>query len=590
MSDGANTNLGTLAALFWRSADRRSRLGMARLTALSTAVAFLELALLAGIFGFFHILVHPGDPVPVFHTRLDEAALPLVAAGLFGISLLRAVLQYRLIVSRNAMMAQWVTALLRRLFAIQLDMPWSRAGARDLARSATSMTEDLRATFRQVLAPWLEIASDAAVALCIVIGLIVYNPTLAMCLGATFFLSSRGISRLEKRIVRAARRKGAGRDVMPEVFALTALALSSLKEVRVMGRRPGFRAKMRHVAKRYGHALGHDGMHGMLARSGNEAALFLALFALTLFASVTGHGGAGLLPTFALFGSAGWRLLPVFNRLTRAVSEIRDNAEAAFETLSSVRSAENDPDKHCRAVTELRREVRIRGLVCGHGDGKPIVRGVDCTLAAGSRIAITGRSGAGKTTFIDTLLGLLPPLAGTVEVDGRVLPLDEAGTACWGRLVGYVPQDPLIANETLRENLLFGTPRSGDEILWRLLETVGLTDLVVGLPHGLDTRMGERGMRLSGGQRQRLCIARALIGNPAILVLDEGTAQIDMEGETRLFAALEAACPGLTMLIVTHRPDTAARCHGHIHIADDGSVVATVGNGAPAPPVHAAGA
>jgi hypothetical protein len=141
MSDSRHASLAALATLFWRSADRRSRLGMARLIALSTVVAFLELALLAGIFGFFHILVHPGEPIPLFHTRLDEAALPVIAAGLFGVSLLRAVLQYRLIVSRNAMMAQWVTALLRRLFAIQLDMPWSRAGARDLARSATSMSD-----------------------------------------------------------------------------------------------------------------------------------------------------------------------------------------------------------------------------------------------------------------------------------------------------------------------------------------------------------------------------------------------------------------------------------------------------------------
>ncbi|WP_157216759.1 ATP-binding cassette domain-containing protein [Flavisphingomonas formosensis] len=564
------TGLTSLAALFWRIADPDSRRALIGLIALSVLVALLELALLAGIFGFIRILIHPGGMLPLIGLRLDESALPLAAAGLLGISLVRALLQYRLIVSRNALMSLWATALLRRLFSLQLDMPWTSAGARDVARSATLMTDDLRATFRHVLAPSLEIATDAAVALFIIGGLLAYDPLLAIGLGATFLGSSRAMAWLEKRIMAAAMRAGAGRDVMPEILSLTALALSSLKEVRVMGRVPGFRAKMRGVAIRYGRAIGHEGMRGMLSRSGNEAALFLALFAAMLFTVHMGHAGAGLLPTFALFGSGGWRLLPVFNRITRAAAEVRENADGAFAALTAIDAADPGPGRHFAGMTGFSDTIRIEGLACGYGDGVPVVQDVRCTVRAGSRIAITGRSGAGKTTFLDTLLGLLPPLGGTVAVDGRILPLAEGGPSCWGRLVGYVPQDPLIANETLRENMLFGTPWPGDDALWQLLEIVGLADLVRSTPHGLDTRMGERGMRFSGGQRQRLCIARALIGDPAILILDEGTAQIDMDSESRLFAALEAARPGLTMLVVTHRPDTAARCDQRIHIDDSG--------------------
>jgi ATP-binding cassette subfamily C protein len=214
-------------------------------------------------------------------------------------------------------------------------------------------------------------------------------------------------------------------------------------------------------------------------------------------------------------------------------------------------------------VTRPNGPIRFNKVSFFHdsADGSGSAGGVcdlELIIEPGSIVGITGPSGAGKTTFADLLLGLYPPHSGDVLVGGVVL--DGALAMAWRTLVSYVPQDPFLFHDTIRQNLLWANPDANEASLWDVLRTVDAEEIVRGSPHGLDTVVGERGSRLSGGERQRLCLARALLRRPYLLVLDEATNAIDVEGERVLFERLLGATPHPTIVVIAHRMESLSYC------------------------------
>ena len=192
-----------------------------------------------------------------------------------------------------------------------------------------------------------------------------------------------------------------------------------------------------------------------------------------------------------------------------------------------------------------------------HADGGGLTD-VSVTLHPGEVVGVIGASGAGKTTFVDLLTGLLEPTGGTITVGDVRLSRHNAGRH--RDRIAYVAQDPYLVNDTIRHNLMLGVPPMEDAALWQALSEVDAEQLVSALPAGLDTTVGERGARLSGGERQRIALARALLRRPALLILDEATNAIDIAGERTLIARLTEQSDRPTIVIVAHRTDTLVCC------------------------------
>jgi ATP-binding cassette, subfamily C, bacterial len=195
----------------------------------------------------------------------------------------------------------------------------------------------------------------------------------------------------------------------------------------------------------------------------------------------------------------------------------------------------------------------------GDGNGEPHgVEDVTLTIAPGTCLGIKGPSGSGKTTLVDLLSGLYPPQSGSITVGGR--PLAGGLLNRWRDRIGYVTQDPFLFNDTIRRNLVWASPKAGENDIWQALELVEAAGFVRGLPDGLDTVVGERGTLVSGGERQRLALARGVLRRPQLLILDEATNAVDPATERTILDRLLRLSPKSTVVIVAHRPESLLPC------------------------------
>jgi|688.fasta_scaffold45142_3 ATP-binding cassette subfamily B protein len=216
-------------------------------------------------------------------------------------------------------------------------------------------------------------------------------------------------------------------------------------------------------------------------------------------------------------------------------------------------------------------EIRFADVTFGYQPERPIVRDIDLTIAPGSTVAIIGRTGSGKTTLTQLVPRFYDATSGSVLVEGvdvRALQLDELREA-----IGTVAEDTYLFSASIRENIAFGRPEATEDEVRLAAERAQAASFIEELPDGYDTLVGERGLTLSGGQRQRIAIARALLLDPRILILDDATASVDASTESRIRDALEEVMQGRTTLIIAHRLSTIALAD-RIVVLDDGRIVA----------------
>jgi ABC-type multidrug transport system fused ATPase/permease subunit len=283
----------------------------------------------------------------------------------------------------------------------------------------------------------------------------------------------------------------------------------------------------------------------------------LAILVLSMVAQ--GRPLTSVLPTLGLFAAAAFRVLPSVNRILTSVQSLRFGVPA-INTLHAELNLAKPVPVVATAPSSFKSVLELHDVTFAYsGAAKPALQSVSLSVRCGETVGFIGASGSGKSTLVDVVLGLLTPDAGKVCVDGRDIKSDPRS---WQDQVGYVPQSIYLTDDTLRRNVAFGLPDElvDEAAVERALRAAQLDEFVRSLPNGLDTIVGERGVRLSGGQRQRIGIARALYHDPAVLVLDEATSSLDMETERGVIASVIALQASKTILIVAHRLSTVAHC------------------------------
>jgi ATP-binding cassette, subfamily C, bacterial len=252
-----------------------------------------------------------------------------------------------------------------------------------------------------------------------------------------------------------------------------------------------------------------------------------------------------------------------------------DEVMALIESCEAAREAP-EPARLARARVGIGNGVALDGVHFAYpradGDSREALCGVSIEIPAGSTVALAGPSGAGKTTTADLVAGLMLPNAGNVVVDGK--PLTPERLLAWRRSIALVPQDPFLFHEPIEDNLRWAQPAATEDDLWEALRMANASEFVRELPSGLRTVVGDRGMRLSGGERQRLALARALLRDPDLLILDEATSAMDTENELAIRRALASLKGRTTILLIAHRLSTVSEADSVV-VLDRGRVIET---------------
>jgi ABC-type bacteriocin/lantibiotic exporter with double-glycine peptidase domain len=296
-----------------------------------------------------------------------------------------------------------------------------------------------------------------------------------------------------------------------------------------------------------------------LPRLGMELLTIMCLALLISIMILSGRTIDHILPILTLFGAAAFRLLPTLNQVINSFMSIGINRPILnylYDDLGLSNTEYLSRTKH----GHLAKKIEVSKISFSYeGIEREALSDVSLTVARGEAVGLIGSSGSGKSTLVDILLGLLEPTSGNVLVDGRDIHDDLRG---WQDQIGYVPQSIFLTDDTLRRNVAFGLPKDkiDDDAVRSAIRLAQLGEFVAGLPNGMETVVGERGVRLSGGQRQRIGIARALYNNPDILVLDEATSSLDTETEHGVMQAVQALQGDKTVIIVAHRLSTVEYC------------------------------
>ena len=276
---------------------------------------------------------------------------------------------------------------------------------------------------------------------------------------------------------------------------------------------------------------------------------------------------ASIVVAFTYF-SQSTRILFEFNHIYRQIESSLTEA-AQFTELLLEEPTVVDVDEPV-ALAPADASVRFDSVTFGHDGGRTLFDDLDLTIASGEHVGLIGRSGGGKTTMVRLILRLMDVQGGRILAGGQdIARLRQVDLRS---LISYVPQDPVMFHRTLRENIAFGRPDATDEQLWAAATSAHATEFIRGLPDGLDTLVGERGVKLSGGQRQRIAIARAILRDAPILLLDEATSALDSESELLIQDALWRLMQGRTAIVIAHRLSTVARMD-RLVVMDRGRVV-----------------
>lgn len=432
-----------------------------------------------------------------------------------------------------------------------------------------SMQEDTD-QFTKGIIHSMEMIAEICVCVAIGIYLFIVSKSITVIIAGLLLLCLAVFSYISKKYSSAWGREG--QQYKSKIYQWMNQSLGGIKEIKVLNREESFIRHYDGYFAGYVRVLRLNRLIGVIPKYIIEMVCMTGLLLAVIFKIFFGQKNLEeFLPQLAVFAVAAFRLLP-------SVGKINEHLSAVLYALPSLELIYNDLQEVDKPeITEQQRDddwkfkdkLQIKNVTYAYPDGDVnVIEHADFTIERGTTVAFVGASGAGKSTMVDILLGLLAPQYGKIYADGMNI---YKNLPTWQKEIGYIPQTIYLSDDTIRNNVAFGVDEKeiDEQAVVRALQQAQLYDFVESLPEGLDTYVGDRGVRLSGGQRQRIGIARALYHNPEVLVLDEATSALDNDTETAVMEAIEKLQGHKTLLIIAHRLTT-------IKNAD---VIYEVGNG-----------
>lgn len=482
-------------------------------------------------------------------------------------------------------------AVQSRLMEVYLHRPYEFFLNAESGEIVRIVTNDSNNTFT-LLSTVLSFFTEAVVSVALIAVIVVTDPFMALLMAAVLGGTMLLIGQIIKPILRSAGLKFQKNFAKMNKWLLQ--SISGIKEVKVAEKEEYFLNQFSKYGRKAIDSEKKNMVLGQVPRLSIEAFSISAMLAVIAILMWRGREIDTMLPQLSAFAMAAVRLMPSVNRMTASLNQMSYYEPALDKMIEHLSVAERweqaghlvSADEHVVRVTgaqqmdtrdvnghiSLEHQIALSDIVFTYPNADhPVLDHADMVIPVGKSVGVVGTSGSGKTTAIDILLGLLEPQGGRVLADGVDIRDDYSS---WLSHLGYIPQMIFMLDDTIRANVAFGI--SGSEVddaqVWKALEEAQLKEFVQSLPDGLDTTIGERGVRLSGGQRQRIGIARALYTDPELLIFDEATSALDNETEAAIMESINALHGRKTLIIIAHRLTTIEECD-MVYRVENGQIV-----------------
>lgn len=582
----------------WRLALRKRRGQLAVILVLTFVGAVAEVLTLGTLMPFLAFIADPAavESAPVVRDVLDAVGLGTIRDHLLSLTLLFAATalfagaaRIALTVATGRFVYSIGADLSIAIFASVLARPY-RYHASGNSSTVLSALHHVSAVAAGIVLPLLQVTSAAVIGFFIIVALIAIEPRVALI----SFLGFGGIYVAVSFVVRRRLRGNSATIVRTQKEAIRTAqeGLGGIRDVIIDGTQEVFETRFSALERQFWKAHESSWVAAATPRYAVEAAGIALIAGIAAILSGNAAGAAAVLPILGVFALGAQRLLPLLQTFysnwalaignlgaARAVLDLADYPAAPAEGL------DGPPLPFTAAIA-------FRGVTFRYSDDRPqVLDRLELTIPRGAKLMLVGRTGAGKSTVVDLLMGLLEPTEGAIEIDGRRL--DATNRRVWQRQIAHVPQSIFLADASIAENIAFGAPAStiDRDRVRAAAERACLADFLASLPEGLDTKVGERGVALSGGQRQRIGIARALYKNAAVLVLDEATNALDGDTERHVLRSI-GVISGLTLVMIAHRLTAQEQCDAVVEIENGQATVrpsSASGQGHPAGvPAHGA--
>ena len=414
----------------------------------------------------------------------------------------------------------------------------------------------------------LQLFSEIVISGMLIVALFLIAPEITILMALIFVILVMAVNSIVKPILRTAGRNQQVAGTGMNKWLLQ--SLQGIKDLKITESESYFKKNFDKSGYAYAQAFRKNQTFSYIPKFLIEGISYGAIFICIAILIGKGTQLQVILPILSAVAMASIRLLPSVNRISTSVAQIEYNETMVDKMIENMKIFKdkcelsdyhyNDSVSRNNEVPEFSREISFQNVFYRYQNSKEdVLSNLNFNIKKNSSIGIVGASGSGKSTTVDLLLGLLKPRIGKILVDGIDINIDKKG---WHDQIGYIPQTISMLDDTIKANIAFAVDEEkiDEEKIWKALREASLDKFVKELPEGLDTKIGERGIRISGGQRQRIGIARALYRDPKILIFDEATSALDGKTEGEIMNSIYGLNKDKTLIIIAHRVSTLDRC------------------------------